>query len=43
LISEANAISEELNKYITFELVIVPSIAIDSGNETNIFSNNNQK
>ena len=35
LISEANCISEELNKYITFELIIVPSIALDNQKEAN--------
>ncbi len=41
LISEANVISEELNKYVTFELVIIPSIVYEKGKESSI--QNSQK
>lgn len=43
LITEANAISEELNKYIHFEVVIVPSVAVDQESNVNSRSVNQQK
>ncbi len=41
LISEANVISEELNKYVIFEIVIIPSIVYEKGKESSI--QNSQK